>query len=90
MRTYESVFDVDLFVGLLLENVDGAYSGPVTLAIHEEQFYRLKFGDRFFYSFKDGPNPLTEGWYNSMLCFNSEIKHLFCRSTGIDIEIYDR
>lgn len=61
MSTYESVFDVDLFVGMLLENVDGAYSGPVALAILEEQFYRYKFGDRFFYSFKDGPNPFTEG-----------------------------
>lgn len=58
---YNSVKDIDLFVGLLLEMKPYAYAGQVTKYILEEQFYRFKFGDRYFYSFANSRNPFTEG-----------------------------
>lgn len=62
---YDSVFDVDLFVGLLLEEKSGVYVGKITQCIIEEQFFRYKYGDRFFYSHTNGPYPLTEGMLTS-------------------------
>lgn len=58
-QMYESVFDIDLLVGLLLEKKAGVYTGPVGQYIIEEQFYRFKYGDRFFYSLVDNPWPFS-------------------------------
>lgn len=60
---YNSVLDIDLLVGLLLETKNGVYAGPVAQFIIEEQFYRLKHGDRFFYSFANSGYPFTSGFY---------------------------
>lgn len=58
---YNSVLDIDLFVGLLLETKNGVYAGPVATYIIAEQFYRFKYGNRFFYSFANSANPFTAG-----------------------------
>lgn len=58
---YESVLDMDLLVGLLLEEKHESLVGPVGSFLMEEQFYRAKFGNRFFYSLTDNPNPFTKG-----------------------------
>lgn len=51
-RIYESVFDVDLFTGTLLEKKEETvFYGRVGRCVIAEQFQRFKFGDRFFYSF---------------------------------------
>lgn len=59
---YESVFDLDLVVGVMLENKDKTdYLGAVGICLMGEQFYRTKHGDRFFYAFSNSPNPFTNG-----------------------------
>uniref|UniRef100_A0A182P440 Chorion peroxidase n=1 Tax=Anopheles epiroticus TaxID=199890 RepID=A0A182P440_9DIPT len=56
---YESPDDVDLWVGGLLEppTQDGALFGETFAAIISEQFARLKFGDRYYYTNGPRSNP---------------------------------
>ncbi|XP_076448434.1 chorion peroxidase-like [Babylonia areolata] len=61
---YASVEDVDLFVGGLLENrTRGGILGPTFRCIIATQFFRLKFGDRFFFE----TNQVPEGFPNDQL-----------------------
>lgn len=56
-KLYKSIHDIDLFVGLNLEDtLPGALVGPTTSCILKKQFDALKFGDRFFYSHAINPN----------------------------------
>lgn len=71
---YESVWDVDLLVGILLEEKKGNLAGPVASFIMEEQFYRSKFGNRFHYALADNPNPFTAGEYIITLLFLEVLK----------------
>lgn len=57
MFVSRSIHDIDLFVGLNLEDtLPGALVGPTTSCILKKQFDALKFGDRFFYSHASNPN----------------------------------
>ncbi|KAG8230292.1 hypothetical protein J437_LFUL010195 [Ladona fulva] len=59
---YETWDDVDLIAGLVLENhLKGALVGPTAHCIMIEQFYRVRRGDRFFYSNGEKPNAFTPG-----------------------------
>lgn len=67
---YDSVYDVDLLVGLNLEEKNG-YMGDITRCIIGIQFYRLKQGDRYFYTNVKSPNPFTNGTYLLLISRNT-------------------
>lgn len=83
-NTYENVHDIDLFMGIVLEQPrQGAIIGRTGRCIIGEQFQRLKFGDRFFYengnSSKFTKRQLKEirkTKLSRVLCDNSNIKHI--------------
>lgn len=58
-KSYESPIDVDLFVGMMLEKRSRGDFGPIGACILAEQFYRLRYGDRFFYAHQRNPKPFT-------------------------------
>lgn len=59
-RVYENVCDIELMVGMLLEKRDETVFGKTSSCIVAEQFYRYKYGDRFFYSNPGSPYPFTK------------------------------
>lgn len=79
---FDSVHDVDLLVGLLLEQKRSSFVGPVGAYLMEEQFYRYKYGNRFFYTFAEGPHPFSAKQLRSIhgigfadvLCWCSDIE----------------
>lgn len=81
---YKSPLDIDLLVGLLLEEKYGQYTGVVAGYLIEEQFYRSKFGNRFHYSHPNGPYPMSEEQINeinrqtyaTMLCATTSIENV--------------
>ncbi|XP_031763861.2 peroxidase-like [Galleria mellonella] len=59
-QMYESVDDVDLFVGGAMErSVHGSMLGHTFQCIVAEQFYRTRIGDRFFYDNAEMPHSFT-------------------------------
>lgn len=60
-RIYKSVKDVDLLVGVMLERKQFGVYGVIGACIVGEQFLRLKFGNRFFYTFKESPYAFNKG-----------------------------
>ncbi len=62
---YESVDDVDLFVGMFLERPEhqDAIVGRTFLCLIGDTFGRLKKGDRYFYDLGSQPEPFTRGTY---------------------------
>ena len=48
--TYDSVDDIDLFPGLIMEEAfEDAQIGETFVCLISDTFARLRFGDRFFY-----------------------------------------
>lgn len=60
-RIYESVYDMDALVGTLMEKRDNSLLGVVARCMAAEQFHRIRYGDRYFYSFSDNPTKFTSG-----------------------------
>ena len=59
---YNSVDEIDLFVGGLVErHLPGSMLGPVFSCIIADQFTRLKEGDRFYYEHGSQINSFTPG-----------------------------
>ncbi|XP_032796762.2 peroxidase [Daphnia magna] len=58
---YQSVDDIDLYIGCLFETHVESESlmGPTALCIAAEQFQKTKNGDRYFYDIGDQPNSFT-------------------------------
>ncbi|KAF8771504.1 Peroxidase like protein [Argiope bruennichi] len=81
----KSVEDIDLFVGIQMENFfPEAAVGPTTACIIAMQFYSNKFGDRFFFehvgllpSFTAAQrNSLKQCSLSRLFCDNSNITHV--------------
>lgn len=50
MKAYKNINEIDAFVGCMCENKKpGALLGPLCWKINQEQFLRLRDGDRFYY-----------------------------------------
>jgi len=66
---YDSVEDIDLLVGALLEpRVDGGMVGETARCIIADGFYRIRYGDRFFCDVEGQSGSFTKGicdnyWY---------------------------
>ncbi|XP_055952431.1 peroxidase-like [Argiope bruennichi] len=84
-ENYGSVEDIDLFVGIQMENFfPEAAVGPTTACIIAMQFYSNKFGDRFFFehvgllpSFTAAQrNSLKQCSLSRLFCDNSNITHV--------------
>ncbi len=59
---YQSVDDVDLFIGGMSElKVAGSLLGPTFLCLIGDQMARLRRGDRFFYEEGGQPSSFTLG-----------------------------
>jgi len=83
---YNSVDDIDLMIGGVAEkNVKGGAVGPTFACIIGEQFKRLKYGDRYFYTHvKDnhgskGLAPIAKSYI-----LNRTLGDILCENTEID------
>ncbi|XP_045767255.1 peroxidase-like isoform X1 [Maniola jurtina] len=92
-QLYESVDDIDLFVGGALERpVPGSILGHTFQCIVAEQFYRTRVGDRFFYDNSEmahsfTPDQLKELKKASMarlICDNTGVKHVQRRAFEVE------
>ena len=64
---YNSVDDIDLFVGGLMEAVvSGGGVGPTFSCLIADTFAQLKRNDRFFYEIGDQPHSFTSGQCNRL------------------------
>lgn len=60
-KIYPNVNDIDMIVGILAEKRTHGNFGPIGACILVEQFRRMKFGNQFYYTFKESRNPFTDG-----------------------------
>ncbi|XP_068232350.1 peroxidase-like [Palaemon carinicauda] len=59
-QAYQHVDDIDLYVGAVSENpLPGALLGHTFTCLIHNQFFRMKYGDRFWFEYKDGPGAFT-------------------------------
>ncbi|CAI6365415.1 unnamed protein product [Macrosiphum euphorbiae] len=80
---YNSVNDIDLMVGLLLEkHSDGAIVGPTTRCLMADGFYRYKAGDRFFYDVQGQPGSFTDGQLKVIKKIT--LGHVICATSNVD------
>ncbi|GFY62280.1 peroxidase, partial [Trichonephila inaurata madagascariensis] len=79
------VEDVDLYVGIQMENLyPGSEVGPTTACIVTKQFYFFKFADRFYFehegevpSFSPAQrNSLKQCSFSRILCDNTNITQI--------------
>jgi len=74
---YNSVDDIDLFVGGLLESpISGGNLGPTFSCLIAENFATVKQNDRYFYELGGQPHSFNPGEMNSLSeTLNSELCH---------------
>ncbi|GFR11722.1 peroxidase, partial [Trichonephila clavata] len=84
-KNYKTLEDVDLYMGLQMENhLPEAEVGPTTACIIAKQFYLIKFGDRYYFehvgqvpSFTpDQRNTLKQCSLSRLLCDNTDIPRI--------------
>ncbi|XP_022170860.1 peroxidase-like [Myzus persicae] len=83
-QNYESVEDIDLLVGALLEPlVDDAMVGETARCIISDGFFRIRYGDRFFFDVEDQPGSFSKEQYDVL--WSLTLSQIFCATTEIDI-----
>ncbi|XP_045449433.1 peroxidase-like [Melitaea cinxia] len=84
-KFYESVDDIDLFVGGAMESdVPGSILGQTFQCIVAEQFYRTRVGDRYFYDNSEMPHSFTPDQLKEikkasmarLICDNTNVKYI--------------
>ena len=58
---YQSVDDIDLFIGMAAEEPENALVGNTYKCLIADQFARLKKGDRYFYDLKEQDGSFSKG-----------------------------
>ncbi|XP_060868860.1 chorion peroxidase-like isoform X2 [Metopolophium dirhodum] len=82
-KCYDSVEDIDLLVGALLEpNVDGAMVGETARCIIADGFYRIRYGDRLFCDVESQPGSFTKEQLDVL--WSLDLTQIFCLTTNID------
>ncbi|KAG4065210.1 hypothetical protein HA402_007607 [Bradysia odoriphaga] len=79
---YKSVFDVDAFAGVALEEKCGSYLGTVGKCLMVSQYQRTIAGDRFFYSLSGGAYPFTRNQLDKIYKFS--FANFLCTVTDLD------
>ncbi|XP_060850506.1 peroxidase-like isoform X2 [Rhopalosiphum padi] len=80
---YDSVEDIDLIVGALLEPlVDGGMVGETVRCILADGFYRIRYGDRFFCDVQDQPGSFSTEQFDVL--WSLDLTKLFCATTNIN------
>lgn len=75
--------DLDLIAGLALETpVHGSFYGPTTLCILGEQYYRLKYADRFWFENTYHPGAFSKEQVQDLL--KVTMATLICRNTDVE------
>ncbi|KAL4142192.1 hypothetical protein QTP88_004701 [Uroleucon formosanum] len=82
-KNYYSVNDIDLMVGILLEEHSrGAIVGPTTRCLIADGFYRYKAGDRFFYDVQGQPGSFTDDQLKTIKKIT--LGHVVCATSNVD------
>lgn len=85
MSVYRHPDDIDVFTGGIAETpVEGAVLGPLFSCIIGQQFYNLKYGDRFFYENADRNTGFRTDQLNSvkkmtlakLMCLHFHVPHV--------------
>lgn len=64
-RVYNSIEDMDTYMAMFAENlIPDTLVGPLLRCIIKKQFERWQRGDKFYYTFSNSGNPLTEGKFS--------------------------
>ncbi|XP_050523245.1 peroxidase-like isoform X1 [Daktulosphaira vitifoliae] len=80
---YQTVDDIDLMVGLLLEKPqDDAIVGPTARCIIADNFYRSKVGDRFFYDVTGQPGSFSSEQINEIKKIS--LSNIICATSNVD------
>ncbi len=81
LQLYESVDEIDPWVGMLAEDyMPGAMFGSTIKAILEEQFQRLRDGDKFYYEVDPGLTPDEKG-----IIRQTTMRDIIMRNTDIKV-----
>ncbi|XP_003247028.1 peroxidase-like isoform X2 [Acyrthosiphon pisum] len=82
-KQYATVYDIDLLVGALLEPpVGGGTVGQTAQCILADVFYRIRFGDRFFFDVRGQPGSYSLAQLRTLR--NIDLGHVLCATTELD------
>uniref|UniRef100_A0A2H8TKQ6 Peroxidase n=2 Tax=Melanaphis sacchari TaxID=742174 RepID=A0A2H8TKQ6_9HEMI len=82
-QLYASVYDIDLLVGALLERpVDGGTVGPTAQCIIADVFYRIRYGDRYFFDVSNQAGSYSSAQLRTLR--NLDLGHVLCATTELN------